>query len=326
LQFIFEFILNQGDHYVHQNTLSVGNIPLWTGGQRGKGGYHMNNVSPEKTLGKSLWMFFILTFALSWAFWIPMAASGKEVSLGLLVIGAFSPSVFGILMTYRSADKAGRADFWRRTIHFGRIGSVWYAVIGLLFPAIMALTFVLDSVLGGEIPSLEGALQTLTQPFSLLVFIITMLIGGPLAEELGWRGFALDRLQSKWTALRASLVLGGIHAAWHLPLFFTIGTSQGSMGFATSLFWLWVVQVVAGTIFFTWVYNNNRRSILSAVLIHFMSNSTFTIIAQLGGTLPLRIEIIRTAITVALAAIIVIVWGPTTMSKLPRARPSSNTT
>jgi membrane protease YdiL (CAAX protease family) len=282
----------------------------------------MNNVSPDKRPDRALWIYFILTFALSWALWIPLAISGREVSLALLVVGALSPSIIGVLMTYRTTDRAGRLDFWRRTVGFGRIGLGWYAVILLLFPATMALTFLLESMLGGDIPSLQGARQTLTQPLALLVFIVSMLIGGPLAEELGWRGFALDRLQASSTALRASLVLGIIHAVWHLPLFFIRGTSQGSMGFATGLFWLWVIQVVAGSIFFTWVYNNNRRSILSAVLIHFMSNTTFTLIAQLGNALPPRTEIIRTVITVALAVIVVAVWGSRTMTLKPATDPA----
>jgi membrane protease YdiL (CAAX protease family) len=282
----------------------------------------MKNFSSKTTNGKSLWFFFLSTFALSWILWIPMAASGMEVSLSggkvfpivFLLVGAFSPSVVGVLMIYRSTDKAGRLDFWRRVIDYRRISLGWYGVILLLFPLIMGLTFIFESMLGGDVPSLEGALQTLTQPSALLIFIISMLIGGPLAEELGWRGFALDQMQVNWTPLRASLVLGGIHAAWHLPLFFMPGTTQGSMGFGSNLFWLWVVQVVAGSIFFTWAFNNNQRSILSAILIHFMSNATFTLIAQLGNTLPLRTEIIRTVITVSLAAIIVVIWSPRTIA------------
>jgi hypothetical protein len=241
-------------------------------------------------------------------------SGGKVLSIVLLMSGAFSPSVVGVLMIYRSTDKAGRLDFWRRVIDYRRISLGWYGVILLLFPLIMGLTFAFESMLGGDVPPLEGALQTLTQPSALLIFIITMLIGGPLAEELGWRGFALDQMQVNWTPLRASLVLGGIHAAWHLPLFFMPGTSQGSMGVGTIQFWLWVVQVVAGSIFFTWAFNNNQRSILSAILIHFMSNATFTLIAQLGNTLPLRTEIIRTVITVSLAAIIAVIWGPRTIA------------
>ncbi len=291
----------------------------------------MNNLLSNTKRGKSLWTFFLLTFALSWVIWIPIAASGKEVSLsggdvtslGLLVLGAFSPSLVGILMITICEDKNGRLNFWHRVIDFRRISSGWYAVILLLFPLIMALTFFLESILGGDIPPLEGALHTLAKPSALLVFVITMLIGGPLAEELGWRGFALDRMLEKWPSLRASLALGTFHVAWHLPLFFIKGTSQGAAGFGTNLFWLWVVQVVAGSIFYTWIFNNNQQSILSAILIHFMSNSTFTLIAQLGNVLPFRTEMIRTAVIFSVALIIVLVWGSKSMTHAKQITPAS---
>ena len=274
----------------------------------------MNNEDTTVNLAKFPWLFFILTYSFSWLFWIPIALSGKKVALPLIAIGAFSPSLFGILMTHLTTDKVNRHDFWRRVISFRLIRIRWYIVIVLLFPLIMTTTFLLETMLGDALPPLEGAIQTLTQPIPLLVFIITMLIGGPLIEELGWRGFALDRLQNKSNALLSSLILGIIHATWHLPLFFIKGTPQGAMGFATVLFWLWVIQVVSGSILYTWVYNNNNRSTLSAILVHFMSNSTFTIITQLGNALPLKTEIIRTAIYVVVALIVVFVWGPETMN------------
>jgi membrane protease YdiL (CAAX protease family) len=275
----------------------------------------MTHGASGSKFDKPLSVFLILTFGFSWVLWVPMALPGEKISLPILAVGALSPSIFGILMTYRSADKASRADFWRRLFDVHRIGLVWYAVIGLLYPAIMAIAFLIEYLLGGELPSLVGAWETLTQPLALVSFILTMLVGGPLAEELGWRGFALDRLQSRWTALQASLLLGIIHAAWHLPLFFAVGTSQESMGFATIFFWLWIIQVIADSMFYTWIYNHNRRSTLSAILFHFMRNATFTIIAQIGGKLPLRIELVRTILVVLLVAVVVIVWGSKTMTK-----------
>ena len=277
----------------------------------------------------SIWFYLGITFGVSWVFWIPIAVTQTEVPLTIIALGAFSPSLAGVLMTYLCTDKAGWREFWQRVIRFDLIGLQWYPVILLLFPTIMAISFLIESAMGGVLPSLDGARQTLTQPIQLLIFIITMTVGGPLAEELGWRGFALDRFQSKWNALQASLILGFIHAGWHLPLFFMSGTSQGVMGFATLQFWLWVIQVVAGAVFFTWIYNNNSRSILSAVLIHFMSNATYTVIAQLGNALPLRTELIRTAITVGFAVIVVMVWGPkklvmqATTSSINKTRPFS---
>ena len=272
----------------------------------------MKTVNDLTNSKKVLRKFFLLTFSLSWVAWIPLALSGQEVSLsgrnaallGLLLAGAFSPSLVGIWMTYQIEDRVGRRDFWRRTVDLRRIRPTWIAFILLVFPAMMALTFLVDLWLGGNLPAMDGVLEVFMNPSNLLFFVISMLIGGPLVEELGWRGFALDKLLERRSPLHASLVLGVIHAAWHLPLFFIAGTSQGAMGIDSMLFWLWVVQVMAGSFFFTWVYLNNQRSILSAILLHFMSNATFTLVAQLGHALPVRTEIIRTMVTVLAVAVL----------------------
>jgi len=263
----------------------------------------------------SPWLFFALTYGWTWLFWIPVVLSGQEASLPVLAIGAFAPTLVGMALTHLTQDREGRHDFWKRVVDFRLIGAKWYAVILLIFPLIMALTFLLDVLMGGSLPPLEGALQTLTQPVMLSGFIITMIIGGPLAEELGWRGFALDRLQARWSAFVSSLVLGVFWGLWHLPLFFMKGTSQGEMGFSTVLFWMWFIQVIAGAILHTWVYNNNQRSILSAILLHFMANSTFTLIAQLGHALPERTEIIRTVMHVLMIVGVVAIWGAETMTR-----------
>jgi membrane protease YdiL (CAAX protease family) len=176
----------------------------------------------------------------------------------------------------------------------------------------------IEALLGGFSFSLEAARQTIQDPASLVVFILSMLVGGPLAEELGWRGYALVGLQEKWTALKASVVLGAIHVLWHSPLFFIPGTSQGSIGLGNGPYWLWSAQVIAGAVFYTLVFNNSRQSTLSAVLIHFMSNTTTTLSAQVGGTLPMRTEAIRTVILIVLGIIIVVVWGPRSLARHPR--------
>ena len=149
---------------------------------------------------------------------------------------------------------------------------------------------------------------TLTAPLALLGFIGVMIVGGPLAEELGWRGYALDRLQAGASPIAASIHLGAVWALWHTPLFFMPETSQGAMGFGTEAFWLWVAQVLALAVIYTWVYNNTGRSILAAIVLHFMGNSTFTLLAGLGGKLPRSFEIASTALHVAVACGIAIAW------------------
>lgn len=68
------------------------------------------------------WLFFPLTFFLTWIFWIPLALSGQAVMRGWLIIpllaGSFGPSIVGIIMVHRTKDRQGRRDFWRRSIRF----------------------------------------------------------------------------------------------------------------------------------------------------------------------------------------------------------------
>ena len=140
-----------------------------------------------------------------------------------------------------------------------------------------------------------------------MLYIGANFIGGPLGEELGWRGFALDRLQNGWNALVASLILGIIRAAWHFPLFYIKGTPQQGMGLGTFLFWLCILQVVSLSVLTTWVYNNTHRSILSAVFMHFMFNATYGIIQQDGHPLASS-TLAANTVVIAVAAVIVIGW------------------
>ena len=262
------------------------------------------------------WLFLGLTYGLSWAIWVPYILSGKTVDspVPALVIACSVPSLVGILLTHLTSDKADRNDFWKRVVSFKLIGLRWFAVIIGLFPFLLVLGLLADNLFGGALPPLRGAAQILTRPGALMLFIGANIIGGPLGEELGWRGFALDRLQNKWNALVASLVLGIIWAAWHLPLFFIKGTPQQGMGFGTFLFWLWSLQVVSLSVFTTWVYNNTQRSILSAVFMHFMFNSTYGITQQDGLPLPPSTFAANTVIIAVGAVMVIGLWGSKTMT------------
>lgn len=93
--------------------------------------------------------------------------------------------------------------------------------------------------------------------------ILTLFLGGPLGEELGWRGFLLPRLQRKLKPLYASLIIGIVWACWHLPLFFIPGTSQHG-----SSFYLFLLMVTCYAIQFTWVYNRTNGSLIFPILFH----------------------------------------------------------
>lgn len=267
------------------------------------------------------WQFFFLTFAFSWFVWVLAAAAGRRGSLPLIALGGFGPSLVGVALTHIGRDARRARGFWKRIIDVTLIRPGWYAVICLTFPFLMAVAMLVDGATGGKPPGLGAALQTVTQPLAALRFLIIMILGGPLSEELGWRGYALDRLQTRWNALSSSLMLGCIWAVWHLPLFFIKGTSQNAMGFRAAPLVLFLMHILALSVFITWVYNNNGRSTLSAILMHFVSNFTVTIVCQLGGALPLRTNAILTLTYVLAAITVVFIYGPGLMRRSTRALP-----
>jgi len=257
--------------------------------------------------------FFVLTLLFSWLWWIPVVIWPVEmaVMMPLVLVGAFGPTIMGVVLTYRYEDAMGRREFWQRCFQLSRIPGRWWLLIVLLFPLMAALTAVVDTLLGGTGLSLDT--DTLFDPLKLAGFIVLMILGGPLAEELGWRGFALDRLQAKHSALVASLFLGVVWVLWHLPLFYMEGTSQGALGFPSWGFAMWATQVLALAIIYTWVYNHTGRSILSAFLLHFFGNSTFTLMAGVGGKLPVQTEVISCVVHVVAAIAVVLYFGGKTL-------------
>jgi membrane protease YdiL (CAAX protease family) len=192
------------------------------------------------------WLFFILAFVLSWLFWVPAAVlsqSDPPFPLGILfLLGGFGPSISGVVMVYWTQNKTARYDFWQRVFGFRRIGRVWYAFTLLVFPVIAALG-VSAEVLAGRSPPFFPYLAALAaEPVLVLwlpVIALQVALLGPLSEELGWRGYAIDALQAKWSALVSSLVVGIFWSVWHGPLFFIRDGSNFyyEWGFGTRLFW-----------------------------------------------------------------------------------------
>jgi membrane protease YdiL (CAAX protease family) len=270
----------------------------------------------------NVWGFFAATYAVTWLIWLPAILwRGDEPNLLLVVLGACAPSAMGIVFTYLTQDRQGRRDFWVRVIDVRRIGWRWLLVIILVFPLANRIAMLVYALLGGTPPSLADAGEILANPGLMLQIILANLIISGFSEELGWRGFALDRLQQRWGALAASLVLGLVHALWHTPLFFIPGITQGEIGLFSLGAAVFAIGTIAGSVIFTWVYNNTGRSILSAILLHFMVNLCLDLLVGLQGALPTGFSAVYTGILILLDLLIVAVWGAKTLTG--RHRPAT---
>ena len=279
------------------------------------------NTTSSKSIWSSPWVYFVATFAWTWLIWGAGLLMGMtaETGEGLIValLGVIGPMVTGIGFTYLTRDKEGRRDYWKRIIDFKRIPAKWYLVILLFAPVLNILAALLDKLAGGSGAGWgETLLNAATNPFSLLLsFLFTSLI--PFIEELGWRGYALDRLQERYSALVSSLILGVVWSLWHLPLFFVPGSYQASLGFGTLAFWLFMIGIVPLNLPFTWIYNNTGRSTLAVILFHAMVNFTGELIA-----LTERADTFSIALWFVAAILISMIWGAKRLVRQHNTTPS----
>ena len=230
-------------------------------------------------------LFFAAVYALSAILYTPIIRSGigmDSITNKLLMLTiAFVPSILGVVFTYIKKDAEGRRDFWRRTFRWPR-GHTKVSIVSLLiFPLIIVIAYTAALWIEGNITHLQYAAQIFTHPNLLVQFLLVEFFLGAVSEELGWRGFVLDELQSRWNALTSSLVLGLVWGLWHSPAFVIPGLSQSEMGGLWSQAHVaFVLAVTLVSVIHTWAYNNTGRSILvSGVLMHFLSNATLIFLA-----------------------------------------------
>ncbi len=267
----------------------------------------------------SPWAFFGLALGWSWLFWITaiLLDTGMETTLGVVLglLGLLGPMVAGITGVYFTYGKEGRRDYWLRMIDPKRITARWYIVIFLILPLIFAFAVLLDRLSGGSGGSWEvSALEIFAAPWMIIPFALSILLVGPL-EEFGWRGYALDRLQGRWSALASSLILGLVWSLWHLPLFFIKDTYQYNLGVGSLSFWLFMVGIVPMNILFTWIFNHTGRSTLAAMLLHFMVNFTGELVA-----LTPRAEFYSILLWTLAAIVVTLIWGGRTLTRTDELR------
>src|SRR5215210_2436832 len=253
-------------------------------------------------------MFFVLTYALAWILWLPLVVLRDAIpatqGLVLVILGSNVPSLLAIVLTTIVLGRGALRKLLGRLLIW-RVNPLWYLVV-VLGPVALAWGVVgLNTLMGGPALSLG---MSLLGVLSMLAFSIFP--GSALGEEIGWRGYALPRLQARRSALGASLILGVIWGLWHLPLWLT-----GAPGRTPILYAAFVVSTISLSVILTWVYNSTGGSLLMVVLLHATFNLPMTLaIDELGSraTVPLLLYF---GLLVVAAIFVVIVAGPQHLSR-----------
>ena len=240
---------------------------------------------------RNLSLFFVIAFAWSWLFWLPEVLWNSR-----MYIAPFGPTVSAFLLTYADEGVRGVKNLLKRGVDF-HFRKIWLIPIFFLMPAIVGLSLLLAILTGESMPEMP----VLSQPWIIIpAFFYILFLGGPLEEEFGWRGYALDRLQMKYNALVASVILGFIWGLWHLPLFFM---PRQEMYYNIPI-WGFILGTILFSIIFTWIYNNTGGSILAMLLLHTMGNLSHFIFpvnaTKLGGLYSLILNLVVVVIILAL--------------------------
>lgn len=257
-------------------------------------------------------VFFVLAYGISWLLWAPLwlpsfGVHGLPVLPFHHALGALGPIASAFIVATVESGSAGPTDLLRRIVLWrGRL--VWVAVAVLAPYALLALSVAWASVWGGETVALVGFASSREFPqFSSLAFLGYNIVSFGYGEETGWRGFALPRLQTRHSALVASLLLTIGWAIWHLPLFcYRPGYAKmdaiGVVG--------WLFSLFTGAVLLTWLHNESRGSILVVALFHAAIDVVFTS----DNSSPTVVNAAGALITLG-GIVVVVVAGPRYLSR-----------
>ena len=245
--------------------------------------------------------FFVLAYALSWSMWIVYAFN--ITFLGPIL--ALGPFLAAIIITALTGGRAKLKALLSRMVRW-RVGLLWYAA-ALGLPVGVYLFAVSLNILLGASASTGEQFGNWYLIFPLFAYSLLFPLSGAFGEELGWRGFALPRVQIRLWALYAALIIGVVQTAWHLPLFISDPSTP-------------LVPLIVGFmglgILATWVFNNTRGSVLMTMLLHASFNTNAGFFGEMfAGADLVRMSWLLAAGWCVAAIVVVVVAGPKHLSR-----------
>ncbi|OFX83978.1 MAG: hypothetical protein A2W99_03510 [Bacteroidetes bacterium GWF2_33_16] len=223
--------------------------------------------SDEFPITRQVFLFFVLFSIIFGIELLDHYCWKHTISLQLIIVDIVIVSLGAILLSNIFSKKDNVREligliFNKKIKLFSLIISI------LLWPLMIYLSTQLAQVFRMEV-SPEPTWPNL--PLFFIVFesfIWYLFFGGPLNEEIGWRGFALNKMQNKYSPLYASIIIGAIWGLWHLPLHIMGVYPFGLYGFLIRIF------DIPSAIVFTWLYNRSNKSLIPVLFLHATRNTT----------------------------------------------------
>lgn len=207
--------------------------------------------------------YFIIAYVVTWVFLFPIV--GNIYSENWHFLGALGPTVSAFLVVYITKGKEGIRNLKKRLFKY-KVGSKWI-LVALSPIALFILALLIDYIISGSLFNFREFISTneLSRPSLFFLWILPLVFYG-IFEEIGWRGFALPRLQKKYTAFKATFILTIFWGFWHFPMFFY------RFDFSLFIFFGFFISLFFGAIIFTSLINSTKGSIFVVMVWHFLWN------------------------------------------------------
>jgi membrane protease YdiL (CAAX protease family) len=246
-------------------------------------------------------VYVLFSYALSWAYWIPLALRGAVVTPGGSVShfpGLLGPAIAAFLTTGLLSGGPGLRALTRRLWLISQpawrfwtyaLSPVWFIVLALLIAGAL-----------GRLPRWSDfGLFSGLPPLPLAAVLLLALLFNGYGEEIGWRGFLLPHLLERYGTVKSALLVAAVWAGWHTPTFWTIeGYSSMSVPVLIGGFGL---GLCAGSIVLAHISTRTRASVLAAAVWHLSYNMGAATTASRG-----IVGAVTTACVQIWAAIIVV--------------------
>lgn len=240
--------------------------------------------------------FYILAFGISWIGMISVVLASRGIApfyrpyfLVLSILYAIGPALAAVIVSQVAYGKKGVQNLLKGLIRW-RVGLVWY-IIAILGPVVLLIAAQAITKLLG-MPVTIAVPKVVLSPY--IIFGAMVNFFAHTCEEIGWRGFALPRLQKRHNALMATLIVGVLWGFWHFPTLFLVGNPMSEYPF------IWLLIIVTNAFIYTWIYNSTKGSILLVALFHGALNIWG---AFIPGVSPIAYVLLNGAVAIILIAV-----------------------
>ena len=237
--------------------------------------------------------FAVVAYAISWSPWFISIATGRHFG----GIFPFGPMIAAFAVTAVAGGRSEVAQLGARLVRW-RMPVIWWLAAILIALAPLVVTGVGVSLLGGAAPN---PVMLAKWPSVLATFPMVLILGGPLGEEIGWRGFGVSKLVGQGRRpVAAALIIGVTWAGWHLPLFLTHRMPPPA-----------AIVMVIGAVTMGWLYLNSGESALLLTAFHAIGNTFggawfFSLFARED---IMKVILLRVAVEIVIAAAVMVFTG-----------------